>query len=107
MRILTAGASGFLGTRLVTRLREAGHDVVRLVRREPASPDERRWNPAAGELDPSTLDGVQAVVNLSGANIGGKRWSPEYKKELLESRVTATGTLATVLAAHTGPIAFM
>lgn len=107
MRILTAGASGFLGTSLVTRLREAGHDVVRLVRREPAGPDERRWNPAAGELDPSTLDGVHAVVNLSGANIGGRRWTDAYKRELLDSRTTTTGTLATAIAAHAGPVAFL
>jgi uncharacterized protein (TIGR01777 family) len=107
MRVLTAGASGFLGTRLVTRLREAGHDVVRLVRREPTSADERRWNPAAGELDPSTLDGVNAVVNLSGANIGGKRWTAEYKRELVESRVSTTGTLAKAIAAHAGPVAFL
>lgn len=111
MRILTAGASGFLGTRLVTRLREAGHDVVRLVRREPATGpagvDQRQWDPAAGKLDPSTLDGVDAVVNLSGANIGGKRWSAAYKKELLDSRVTATGTLATAIAAHGGPVTFL
>jgi uncharacterized protein (TIGR01777 family) len=107
MRVLTAGASGFLGTRLVTRLREAGHDVVRLVRREPAAADERRWNPTDGVLDPSALDGVQAVVNLSGANIGGKRWSAEYKKELLDSRVGATRTLATALARHATPVAFL
>jgi uncharacterized protein (TIGR01777 family) len=111
MRVLTAGASGFLGTRLVARLREAGHDVVRLVRREPAAgpagADERRWDPAAGTLDPSTLDGVGAVVNLSGANIGGKRWSPEYRKELLDSRVTATDTLAKAIARHDEPVAFL
>jgi len=111
MRVLTAGASGFLGTRLVTRLRESGHDVVRLVRREPApgpaGADERRWNPAAGELDPSTLDGVEAVVNLSGANIGGKRWTAEYKRELLDSRVSATGTLAKAIAAHGSPVVFL
>lgn len=107
MRILTAGASGFLGTRLVSRLRGAGHDVVRLVRREPAAADERRWDPAAKQLDPSALDGVDAVVNLSGANIGGKRWTDGYKKELLESRVSATGTLADAIARHGAPVTFL
>ncbi|GAA0941193.1 TIGR01777 family oxidoreductase [Virgisporangium aurantiacum] len=111
MRVLTAGASGFLGTRLVTRLREAGHDVVRLVRREPApgpaGADERRWDPSTGTLDPSTLDGVGAVVNLSGANIGDKRWSADYKRELIGSRTSATGTLAKAVAAHAEPIALL
>jgi uncharacterized protein (TIGR01777 family) len=107
MRVLAAGASGFLGTRLVTRLREAGHDVVRLVRREPAAADERRWDPAQGALAPSTLDDVDAVVNLSGANVGGRRWSTAYKRELLESRTATTGTLAKAIAAHGSPVAFL
>jgi uncharacterized protein (TIGR01777 family) len=107
MRILTAGASGFLGPRLVSRLRQAGHDVVRLVRREPAGADERRWDPAAGTLDPSTLDGVAAVVNLSGANIGGKRWSDAYKSELIGSRKAATATLASAIARHSEPVALL
>jgi uncharacterized protein (TIGR01777 family) len=107
MRILTAGASGFLGTPMVTRLRDAGHDVVRLVRREPATAHERRWYPAAGTLDPSTLDGVDAVVSLSGANVGGKRWSAAYKRELVESRTSTTGTLARAIAAHGAPVAFL
>jgi uncharacterized protein (TIGR01777 family) len=100
VRILVSGASGFLGTPLVSRLADAGHDVVRLVRREPAAADERRWDPAAGTLDPSIVDGVDAVVNLSGANVGGKRWNADYKRELLASRIDTTGTLARTLAAH-------
>jgi uncharacterized protein (TIGR01777 family) len=102
VRVLTAGASGFLGTRLVSRLRDAGHDVVRLVRHEPAAADERRWDPAAGTLDPTVLAGVDAVVNLAGANIG-KRWSAAYKRELLSSRVGTTTTLARALAGHPAP----
>jgi hypothetical protein len=43
MRILMAGASGFLGTRLADRLRDAGHDLTRLVRRSAGRPDEASW----------------------------------------------------------------
>jgi uncharacterized protein len=98
VRILLAGASGFLGTRLARRLRGSGHTVVRLVRREPADVEEVRWDPAAGRLDPATFAGVDAVINLAGAGIGAHRWTDRYKKELRDSRVGTTATLATTIA---------
>jgi hypothetical protein len=67
---------------------------VTLVRRAPERPDEIRWNPAAGELDPDDLKGVEAAVHLAGAGIGDKRWSGEYKQLVLSSRVEGTTLLA-------------
>ena len=99
MRILIAGASGFLGTRLADTLRADGHDVHRLVRREPRGADETRWDPARGHLDPTAVTGADAVVNLAGANINGRRWTTAYKKVLIDSRVDTTATLATAIAA--------
>lgn len=92
------GASGFIGSALVPALRGDGHDVVRLVRREPAGSDEIRWDPAAGALDPATLEGIDAVVNLSGENLG-RRWTKARKREILESRISATSLLARTAAA--------
>jgi uncharacterized protein len=97
MRIVVAGASGLIGSALVPALRDDGHDVVRLVRREPAGYDEIRWDPAAGALEPASLEGVDAVVNLSGANLD-RRWTERAKREILESRTKSTGLLATVAA---------
>ncbi|MEV4759207.1 TIGR01777 family oxidoreductase [Micromonospora sp. NPDC049559] len=99
MRILIAGSSGFLGTRLGERLRTSGHDVLRLVRRPPRGTGEIRWDPAAGQLDPAALVGVDAVVNLAGAGIGDRRWSEEYRNLLRSSRVDSTQTLARAMAA--------
>jgi uncharacterized protein (TIGR01777 family) len=98
MRILMAGASGFLGTRLAHRLSADGHDVVRLVRREPRGSGEVEWDPSAGRLDPAALDGTEAVVNLAGAGIGDKRWTDRYRRLLVSSRVDTTSTLATAIA---------
>ena len=94
MRILLAGASGFLGTRLTERLRSAGHDVTRLVRRPAGGPDEATWQPSHGELDPALVAGADAVINLAGAGVGDKRWTAAYKSQLRSSRVDTTGTLA-------------
>src|SRR5680860_1615902 len=69
MRVLISGASGLIGSELSLQLGVAGHDVRRLVRREATRPGEFRWDPAALSLDPAALDGVDAVVNLSGASL--------------------------------------
>ncbi|MFC9773165.1 MULTISPECIES: TIGR01777 family oxidoreductase [unclassified Pseudarthrobacter] len=93
MRILMSGASGMIGTSMSATFREAGHDVVSLVRREPKTAAEVRWDPAAGELDPRALEGVDAVVNLSGAGIGDRPWTRKRVEELFSSRLRSTETL--------------
>ncbi len=98
MRVVMAGASGFLGHHLVVRLRADGHAVLRLVRREPRADDEARWRPSDRELDPQLLEDADAVVNLSGAGVGDKRWTDAYKREIRDSRVNATATLASAIA---------
>lgn len=97
MRILIAGASGLIGSALTERLAADGHTVVPLVRR-PAAPGEATWDPHAGRLEPGVVAGCDAVVNLSGAGIGDRRWSDDYKREMLASRLESTGLLANTLA---------
>ena len=94
MRVLIAGASGFIGTALVERLTAEGHEVVRLVRRRAQASDEASWSPAAGIIDFSVMDRVDAVVNLSGASLARLPWTKNYRGEIIDSRVTATRTLA-------------
>jgi uncharacterized protein (TIGR01777 family) len=101
MQILIAGASGFLGKRLVAHLRGAGHQVTPLVRRPPR-PGEVRWDPTAGVLDGAVVAAADAVINLAGAGVGDKRWSAQYKSVLVDSRVDATRTLARAIAAAKG-----
>ncbi|UVJ41084.1 TIGR01777 family oxidoreductase [Arthrobacter sp. CJ23] len=97
MRIVIAGASGMIGTALAGYLREQGEDVVRLVRRAAGSPDEATWDPAAGVLEESVLDGADAVVNLSGAGIGDRPWTRRRVREIRESRLHATRTLTSAM----------
>jgi uncharacterized protein (TIGR01777 family) len=99
VKIAMTGSSGLIGSALTPALRDDGHTVLRLVRRPPAGPDEIRWDPARRQLDPAVLADVDAVVNLAGAGIGDKRWTDERKKTLMDSRVDATETVATALAA--------
>lgn len=107
MRVVMAGASGLIGTALEPVLRTAGHEVTRLVRREPANASESRWDPARGELDAGALAGADAVICLSGVGVGDHRWTTAYKQEIVSSRVDSVGTLAKALAAGAGPQVFL
>ncbi|QNG18480.1 TIGR01777 family protein [Rhodococcus triatomae] len=98
MRVVIAGASGLIGTALVSTLRRHDHDVIRLVRRPAAGPDEYRWDPYTAALDDAALDGADAVVNLCGAGVGDRRWSGAYKQLLRDSRIVPTDVLAQAVA---------
>ncbi len=100
MRVLIAGSSGLIGTSLVPHLRHGGHEVLRLVRRAPRAPDERGWDPPAGQLQDGALDGVDAIVNLCGVGIGDRRWSGARKQLIKDSRVGPTEVLAAAATAH-------
>ncbi|MEO6505614.1 MAG: TIGR01777 family oxidoreductase [Terrimesophilobacter sp.] len=93
-RILISGASGLIGTELVRQLRQDGHVVSTLVRRQPHAPGEHNWAPGAGLLDTRLIDEADAVINLSGASLQRLPWTRAYKKEIVQSRVRATRTLA-------------
>ena len=97
MKIAVSGASGLIGTQLVAKLSSNGHEVIRLVRRSPKS-GEIQWNPKSGTLDAAALEGTDAVIHLSGAGIGDKRWTDGYRKEILDSRTATTALLATTMA---------
>ncbi|WP_431782674.1 TIGR01777 family oxidoreductase [Streptomyces chumphonensis] len=103
MRIAITGSSGLIGSALLRSLRADGHEVVRLVRQRPTAPDEARWDPSGGRVDPAALDGLDGLVHLAGAGIGDRRWTARYKRRIRDSRVDGTATLAEAVAALPTP----
>jgi uncharacterized protein len=99
LRLLLTGASGLIGTAFSRAASAAGHDVTCLVRRRPPGPGEFAWDPVAGTLDRSAIEGADAVVHLAGEPVAEHRWSDERKRRILESRVHGTGLLARSIAA--------
>ncbi|GBD35653.1 Epimerase family protein [bacterium HR36] len=97
-RVLISGSSGLIGSTLVPKLQEAGHEVIRLVRGPVHSASEISWNPEAGQVDRATLEGCDAVVHLAGYNIAARRWNEEVKAIIRNSRVQSTRLLAEALA---------
>jgi uncharacterized protein len=98
MKVVLTGTSGLLGPALAASWRSDGHDVVRLVRRDPSAPDEARWDPAAGTVDPGALRDAQVVVHLAGVGIGDRPWTPAHKRAVMDSRVQGTTAIARAVA---------
>ena len=101
MRIVIAGGTGFLGQPLATTLARQQHEVVVLTRRTGGLPPGHvSWTPD-GSAGPwaSVLEAADAVINLAGANIAGRRWTAARKQELRDSRILATRSLVAALRA--------
>jgi uncharacterized protein (TIGR01777 family) len=99
VKVVLAGSSGFLGTRLRARLAASGREVVQLVRRPPTGPDQFQWWPDRGQVPADAIDGADIVINLAGAGVEDKRWDDAYRELLRTSRVETTATLARAIAA--------
>jgi len=96
--IAVTGATGLIGSALVSHLREKGDTVIKLVRREPRAKDEAFWSPMEGKVDLVALEGVDSIVHLAGAGVGDRRWTTVYKAEILNSRLYGTTTIANAAA---------
>ncbi len=101
-KIVVTGGTGFLGSAVVRSLRERGDDVVVIGRGTGVGADAT-WDPAAGVLDASLLEGADVVVNLNGAGIGDKRWTDARKQVILESRTGPTALLSSTMASMDNP----
>jgi uncharacterized protein (TIGR01777 family) len=104
MKILITGSNGLVGSALAQDLVRAGHTVCRLIRPGTSAAAARNapgfdvnWNPATGELGGAAV-GADAVVNLAGASIADRRWTPQRKQLLRTSRIDSLRALVAALA---------
>ena len=97
LRIAISGASGFLGSALTARLEREHITIQRLRRAERVPPPDIAWQPDTGQIDVASLDGVNAVINLSGEQVG-QRWTAKRKRGIRDSRIDSTTLLARSIA---------
>jgi uncharacterized protein (TIGR01777 family) len=96
-KVLITGASGLVGSALVSKLKAEGAEVTRLVR-AAAKSGEVEWHPDRGSIDAPALEGFDAVINLAGDGIANGRWTEEKKRRILDSRVNGTRLLSETMA---------
>ena len=97
MKILICGATGLIGSALTELCLQENHEVHYLTTRKSkiVQSDTNKgfyWNPAKGEIDKACFEGIDAIINLSGANIA-KRWTKAYKEEIMNSRIDTANVL--------------
>lgn len=95
MKLLIAGASGFIGKKLVLAL-QAQHDITVLGR--DTTHLSQQFNQSVSIISWETLsqlnaENFDAIINLCGSNVAESRWNAEVKKQLINSRVRTTGAL--------------
>jgi uncharacterized protein (TIGR01777 family) len=112
MRVGITGSSGLIGGALISALHQRGDSVVRFVR--PTSSQggggDVRWDPSSAYVDETDLRDVgrlDALIHLSGAGIGDRRWSDARKAEILTSRVASTTLLDQVARALPDGLGFL
>jgi len=106
MKLLISGSSGLVGSQLCRKLEtDPVNDIVRLIRTMSADAHGNTvtWSPSENHLPTESLTGIDAVIHLGGANIADKRWSPDVKKTIYNSRVQSTQLLANTLASMENP----
>jgi uncharacterized protein (TIGR01777 family) len=101
MKVLITGATGLVGSELVSLLLKNGICINYLTTSENKLQNESNykgffWDPEKGVIDEDAIAGVDVIVHLAGASIG-KRWTEAYKQEILESRVLSTNLLTNLL----------
>ena len=108
MNILVSGSSGFIGSSLVPSLKNSGHHVIRLLRRQPrpGSPD-LYWEPTSDAIANFPTEGIDAVVHLAGENIAAGRWTAGRKAKIRDSRLRGTCLLCQSLVRMTRPPALV
>lgn len=101
MRILITGATGLIGTQLVSLFLEKKIDIHYLSTHKNQIKNKLGykgfyWNPEQGIIDENCMLGVDAIIHLAGAPIS-KRWTQSYKQEIIESRILSANLLYKLL----------
>jgi uncharacterized protein (TIGR01777 family) len=95
MRVIIPGGSGLIGRALAADLTTAGYQVILLSRDPgrvtalPAGVSVERWNGRTADGWGHLADGSVAIINLTGENLAGGRWTAERKQRIIRSRVDA------------------
>lgn len=90
--ILITGGSGLVGQRITELLEKKGYEMAWLSRSRQGR-KSFLWDVENKEIDPQAIEWADAIIHLAGAGVAEKRWTPERKKLILDSRTHSTQLL--------------
>jgi len=104
MTVLITGATGLIGQEIVKQCHSIGVNVNYLTTSKSKLSTNTNykgfyWNPKSNEIDHYCFKGVTAIINMVGASIS-KRWTDNYKREILESRTKTAQLLQDTIKKH-------
>jgi len=88
MNVILAGGTGLIGTHIAQRLKNGGHTVSILSRK--SGPGLIVWDAVGTGPWEQSIDGADAVINLTGESVGAGRWTTGQKERIRNSRIDAT-----------------
>ncbi len=101
--VLITGGTGLIGKALSAMLVRKGYKVIILSRQPDKNEQSARvsylhWDLNDDKINEDALLKADYIIHLAGANVAGKRWTKEYKKEIVESRTTSSTLLVKAIA---------
>ena len=91
--ILVTGGTGLIGKKLCELLRNKGHKVAILSRNQHTKPNNYYWNTETHYIDAKAIVEADYIIHLAGEGIADKRWIPQRKNDLINSRVETANLL--------------
>lgn len=105
--IMLVGGTGFIGKHLAPFLTEKGYTLSLLTRRPLRNKPNMNyfhWDVEKGTIDKNAFENVETIINLTGANIGAKRWTEKRKKIIVNSRIDSIGLLFRYVSENKFPV---
>lgn len=90
--VLISGGSGLIGSHLTRHLIDLGYEIIILTREKNKCSDNPKisysyWNVKDKKIDVEVIKKADHIVHLAGAGVMDKKWTDDYKKTIIDSRV--------------------
>ena len=110
MNVVIVGGTGFIGRNIAPVLAGGGHAVTILTRNQRTAAvvgsgvHVQEWDPSNRQTLEQAFHEQDAVINLTGASVAERRWTPSRKAVLRASRIETTRTIVTALSRLSTPV---
>jgi uncharacterized protein len=106
--VLISGGTGMVGKALSKLLVNKGYKVIVLSRQAAAtssgSISTAKWDVKKQEMDIAALQEADYIIHLAGAGVMDKKWTPEYKNEIVSSRVESAKLIVNSLKTNVNKV---